>query len=98
VEFPEEIRVETAANGAPVIKIDGQPFPWYTAGIVTPPPSRDAMPTVTVTIPAERVVMINEAQPSGSRVPRDEEIARGPYRCGHPGCAGRHSLPNESCC
>ncbi len=64
VEFPKEIRVESDENGAPRITIDGQPFPWYTAGIVAPAPSLShATPTVTITIPAEKVVMVNEMQP-----------------------------------
>lgn len=97
MEFPKEIRIETDRTGAPRIAIDGQPFPWHTAGIVVPPPSRDQFPTITVTIPAEKVVMVNELQPPASVGSRDDEIAKGPYRCGHPGCLGRHSL-SEVCC
>jgi len=53
------IRVENAPNGAPIITIDGEVLPWYTAGIVTPAPSLDSSPTVTVTFLAERVEMVN---------------------------------------
>ncbi len=98
MEFAKEIRVDQDKHGAPQITIDGQPFPWYTAGIVVPAPALDKTPTVTVTIPAERVTMVNEMQPPASRIPRDEEIARGPYRCGLPGCIGAHTTPGEVCC
>lgn len=60
MEFPHEVRVESDESGAPRITIDGQPFPWYTAGILAPAPSREHMPTITVTIPAEKVTMVNE--------------------------------------
>lgn len=63
MEFPREIVIDQDANGAPRITIDGQALPWYTAGIVVPPPSRDQMPTVVLTIPAEKVTMVNELQP-----------------------------------
>jgi hypothetical protein len=97
-EFAKEIRVETDRAGAPYITIDGQPFPWHTAGIVIPAPSRDQFPTITVTIPAEKVVMVNEMQPPAPRVSREDEIANGPYRCRHPGCSGLHAMPSEVCC
>lgn len=63
MEFPKEIRIESDENGAPRITIDGQPFPWYTAVIVAPAPSREHMPTITVTIPAEKVTMVNGPMP-----------------------------------
>lgn len=72
MEFSKEIRVESDRAGAPRVTIDGQPLPWYTAGIVVPPPSRDQMPTVVLTIPAERVVMVNEMQPAAPEVSRDD--------------------------
>lgn len=88
----KEIVVDQDANGAPRVTIDGREFPWYTAGIVVPTPSVDKMPTVVITIPAEKVTMVNEM------LPRAPEPSGGPYRCGHSGCLGRHSLPSEVCC
>gem|GEM_PF-6089402 len=69
MELPKEIRVESDRTGAPRVTIDGQPLLWYTAGIVVPPPSRDQMPTVVLTIPAEKVVMVNEMQPPATGLP-----------------------------
>lgn len=53
------IRVESDFNGAPVVYIDGEPLPWYTAGVIVPAPSRSEAPTVTVTFLAERVELVN---------------------------------------
>jgi len=92
VEFPREIMIDQDEHGAPRVTIDGQPLPWYTAGIIVPPPSRDQMPTVVLTIPAERVVMVNEIQPPAAKE------SGPPYRCSHRGCLGQHSTPNETCC
>jgi hypothetical protein len=74
VELPKEIRVESDRTGAPRITIDGQPLPWYTAGIVVPPPALgQAMPTVTITIPAEKVTMVNEMMPPAAEDSRGDE-------------------------
>ena len=56
----KHIRVESAPNGAPVLTIDGEFLPWYTAGIEVPAPAIGEMPTVTVTFIAERVEMANK--------------------------------------
>jgi hypothetical protein len=66
MELAKEIRVETTRAGAPCITIDGQPFPWHTAGIQTPPAALGQFPTITVTIPAEKVVMVNEMMPKAA--------------------------------
>lgn len=95
MEFAKEIRVDQDEHGAPRITIDGQPFPWYTAGIVVPAPSLDKAPTVTVTIPAERVTMINELLPPAQRAHQEREVRP---NCGHPGCIGAHTTPGEVCC
>lgn len=94
MEFAKEIRVDQDERGAPRITIDGQPFPWCTAGIVVPPPALDqAMPTITVTIPAEKVTMLNELPAPKTRLEREVKP-----NCGHPGCLGRHTVPGEVCC
>ena len=94
MDFAKEIRVDQDERGAPRITIDGQPFPWFTAGIVTPPPVLDGAPMITVTIPAERVTMVNELLPPAG--PRGERKVE-PF-CRHPGCIGAHTVPGEVCC
>lgn len=54
------IHVGRDEGGAPCIEIDGERLPWMTCGIVTPAPSLQEMPTVTITIPAERITMTND--------------------------------------
>lgn len=94
MDFAKEIRVDQDERGAPRITIDGQPFPWFTAGIVTPSPAHDKTPTITVTIPAERVTMVNELSPPAN--PRRARKAE-PF-CRHPGCIGAHTVLGEVCC
>lgn len=55
----KHIRVDRAPNGAPVVTIDGEVLPWYTAGVVVPAPAIGEMPTVTVTFIADKVEMLN---------------------------------------
>jgi hypothetical protein len=55
----KHIVVDRDENGAPRITIDGEQLPWFTQGIVTPAPSLREMPTVTITLLAEKVEMLN---------------------------------------
>jgi hypothetical protein len=95
MRLAKEIRVDRDERGAPQITIDGETLPWFTAGIVTPAPSLDEVPTVTITIPAEKVVVENRATPSASYLRR---VSGAAYRCGHPACLGVHITDNEQCC
>lgn len=56
----KHIHVGRDEGGAPCIEIDGERLPWMTCGIVTLASSLQEMPTVTITIPAERVTMTND--------------------------------------
>lgn len=56
------IRVDQDERGAPRITIDGEVLPFYTRGIVVPAPSLHESPTVTITLLADRVEMVNRVQ------------------------------------
>jgi hypothetical protein len=56
----KEIQIDRDDRGAPRITIDGEVFPYGTAGIVTPAPSLNDAPTVTITLLAEKVTMVND--------------------------------------
>lgn len=96
MDLAKEIRVDRDERGVPRITIDGQEFPWFTAGIETPAPNLTEVPTVTITIPAAKVVMENPSVVPQTRQLR--EVKGSPYRCGHPGCIGAHSTDSEQCC
>lgn len=92
MELAREILVDRDDKGAPRITINGTPFPYYTAGIVTPAPSLHDMPTITLTIPAECVRMTND-----SGLPPEADRRNLTYRCKQPGCKGMHRRPLEEC-
>lgn len=60
MDIAKEIVVDKDERGAPRVTIDGQLFRWFTAGIVTPAPSLNEAPTVTITVLAEKVTMVND--------------------------------------
>lgn len=92
----KHIVVDRDDAGIPRITIDGQQLPWYTTAI-TPAPNLNEMPTITVTIPAEKVTMVNDSELPHRKTGRGE-IEPGRWRCGHRGCSGYHSTPDEACC
>lgn len=55
------IRVERTLDNRGTLTIDGEPFPWYIAedGVDVGPVRHDEVPTVTVTILAGRVEVLN---------------------------------------
>lgn len=60
MKFPKVIEVERRGSTA-VLKIDGEDFPWAIArGGVSVNPDPDNVPTVTVTLVAERVFVDNQ--------------------------------------
>ena len=91
-QLAKEIVVDRDENGVPRITINGTPFPYYTAGIITPAPSLKDHPTITLTIPAECVRMVNDAS-----LPPGVNRRNVRYRCKTPGCKGSHTRPLEEC-
>lgn len=61
----KDVVIDRAPGGAPRITIDGLMLPWYTAGIIANVPSLDGMTGLTITIPAERVTLLDATQPAG---------------------------------
>lgn len=55
------IRVERTPGNRGTLTIDGEPFPWYIAagGVEVGPVRYDEAPTVTVTIMAGQVEVLN---------------------------------------
>jgi len=72
IKLPAEISVRRNAGDGPWIHIDGELFPWYTAGVSVNAVSHDEMPTVTITIPAERVTLFNDVAPPPKETSPDE--------------------------
>lgn len=95
-ELAKHVIIDRDQHGVPRITIDGTVLPWFTSGIAVPAPSLDEVPTVTITIPADKVSMLNEVVTPGGR--SREGAEPGFYRCRHRGCGGYHQTPNQQCC